>query len=1264
MTLWQKSPGVFTISPTLAVRTPNPVSASTDSVTFQVRNVGTTTESIFPTCLTSASVQCISHSLTGASFAPFDPVATDKVIFQTTATATGQFLEDEIRLVGGTKVAGGRYTFDVDRNTALSVSVTPDGGPALPRQENSLQTIPFTVTNTGTLAASFKLDVVGCSGSAFPSASTCVITSPAGGLTGSLAQNASSAVTVSFNTLNAGTSGTITLRARHVVDSTGVFDTGFSNINVVAAQRGVLVTAGLPSRTDTVNKANRTTLFTVQNIGGVTATYNITFSCTPSVLIFNCSASPSPVSSLGQGLTQNVTLTFSTGGSPGSGQITLTATDAADATVFSSATTNVTVVGTGAIALNTTPKGAQRNTAGAKPDTAVFKVKNVGGTAGTVNFAASCPSTLFTAACVPHISSVAIPSTDSALVRVPLFTAPFGTGLDTGTVRLIASASGAAPDTGTIRLTRVNAQALSANADSAFAGITVARDVCLALALPFDATAECGHLRLWHPLPSTRTLTTLRVPTMIYSSAQAHPYPTIPIDVLLPAGAVKPDSVELRTRINGTVKDTSRFLGADLLAGVARRAVAGYDASGDTTGIYSYALELTSFYGTSRFDATPLTGQLAVVNRGSSPYGAGWWLAGLELLLVQADSSRLWIGGDGSTRRYAKVATNTYVAAALDFPDTLRWDAPNNRYERRKRGGVRVRYNAQGNHIATLNRLGHTTTFFYGVTGSSPRLDSLTIPVPAGGPTLSYKFTYSAGRLTSVAAPPIGSTLRPTSFTINGSNQLVSITDPDTSLVQFGYDPTFFRRVASRTDRRSVVTTFAFDSAHNVSLGQLTMESGKPPIPVNIRSLAIQGFGVLPGAVNRFVDTSLVYVLHDGPRPISEVGDTTRFYLDRYGAPKRIVDALGNTTRLSRTDTRFPTLVTSLQRANGHLLNATYDARGNLNRSIDVGGNIVGSTDTTTYTWHQTWDVLTSVKTPNDSLVAFGIDAASGNRLSQSYFFAGMVFNFTYHTGTGLIATTKSPVVSRADSIFYDALGNLFRTKTPKGYVSEWFRDAIGRDTVTTTPIDTTGSPGRISTYTTYDIVSQVRTTQTSAPARPYTLVSAPASVRPVVAETVTVVRTYDREGNVRTIQTLPSGDSVDVNALESFTYDNAGRVLTRQRGSGPVQFTYDQSGNTIVQRYRGNFDVTERYDALNRRIERIVPERLYAAETCGGFPAGPISGSGASCLMRFPYTLTMPAAGCGFRRTPARSRMMQWVIWCGRTMPMRALGADTHSMG
>lgn len=203
LTLWQKAPGVFAISPTLAVRTPNPVSASTDSVTFQVRNVGTTTESIFPTCLTSASVQCISHSLTGASFAPFDPVATDKVIFQTTATATGQFLEDEIRLIGGTKVAGGRYTFDVDRNTALSVSVTPDGGPALARQENSLQTIPFTVTNTGTLAASFKLDVVGCSGSAFPSPSTCVITSPSGGLTGSLAQNASSAVTVSFNTLNA-----------------------------------------------------------------------------------------------------------------------------------------------------------------------------------------------------------------------------------------------------------------------------------------------------------------------------------------------------------------------------------------------------------------------------------------------------------------------------------------------------------------------------------------------------------------------------------------------------------------------------------------------------------------------------------------------------------------------------------------------------------------------------------------------------------------------------------------------------------------------------------------------------------------------------------------------------------------------------------------------------------------------------------------------------------------------------------------------------
>jgi len=132
LTLWQKAPGVFTISPTLATLPSNPFSASTGSASFQVRNVGTTTETLFPTCLTSASVQCTSHSLTGISFAPFDPVATDNVSFSTTATATGQFLEDEIRLSNGTKVASGRYTFDVVRNPRSSSRSLPTAGPRWP----------------------------------------------------------------------------------------------------------------------------------------------------------------------------------------------------------------------------------------------------------------------------------------------------------------------------------------------------------------------------------------------------------------------------------------------------------------------------------------------------------------------------------------------------------------------------------------------------------------------------------------------------------------------------------------------------------------------------------------------------------------------------------------------------------------------------------------------------------------------------------------------------------------------------------------------------------------------------------------------------------------------------------------------------------------------------------------------------------------------------------------------------------------------------
>jgi hypothetical protein len=84
------------------------------------------------------------------------------------------------------------------------------------------------------------------------------------------------------------------------------------------------------------------------------------------------------------------------------------------------------------------------------------------------------------------------------------------------------------------------------------------------------------------------------------------------------------------------------------------------------------------------------------------------------------------------------------------------------------------------------------------------------------------------------------------------------------------------------------------------------------------------------------VDTARVYTKLDGPRPASNAHDTTAFHLDRWGAPVRIRNALGQTTELARGEPRFPALATRVRTHTGRVTRAVYDARGNLAAAIEA----------------------------------------------------------------------------------------------------------------------------------------------------------------------------------------------------------------------------------------------------------------------------------------------------------------------------------------
>jgi len=765
--------------------------------------------------------------------------------------------------------------------------------------------------------------------------------------------------------------------------------------------------------------------------------------------------------------------------------------------------------------------------------------------------------------------------------------------------------------------------------DSLNAGTAVDRSLCLAFALVPDAASECADLRVTHALPASMSKGSVQVPTLLYNSAVAHPYPVVRTDVRYTSGT-RPDSIEAILKVNGVERRRGMWSGATMTTNVPRRLALGYDAipsgTGDSTGIYPYTLDIAAYVGGAKGTTTTVSDTLALVNRSASRMGPGWWLSGLEQLFPHSDGSLLWVGGDGSARRFASAGSNQWVAAPLTFPDTIR--LASGVYTRFAKHGVRIRFNSQGNHIATVRRIGDSTVFRYGVTGSTPQLDTVT--------TLSgqkYVFHHPSGTLDSVTAPSAAGTTRRTRFTrAGGTGTITSITDPDTKVVSFGYHGTYPRRMTSRTDRRSTTTTFSYDAGWKVSQSSVAMST----VPDLVDQFTVaETRGLVAGSgLSALADTALAYTRHDGPR--SDVGDSTRFFLDlRFGAPRRMVDALGNATTLRRDSPTLPALVTRVQRANGHVQLARYTPRGNLAVLVDSGGIVAGQRDSTRYVWNAAFDVVERIVPPLGDSLTRSIDSNNGNILWQEdRRGSGSRVTFSYETAAGgsrgLLRAITYPNAA-VDSFTYDAWGNLRRSRTPIGIVTRIERDNLGRDTLTITPITAGDS---LFHRKAFDLVDQVtRETRVGKNTLNYSL-SGSGLTRDTSAlrnDTLITQYYYDNEGNRTAVISSTSAFVTNVSTDESTMYDRAHRPTSITTGLGTQTFTYDPAGNVTAHGYASGASVSQTYDALNRLTRRVLPAVDEIQRRCQGFPSGPLSdgGVGPACNMAFPY---YPNNGTGYR--------------------------------
>jgi RHS repeat-associated protein len=739
-------------------------------------------------------------------------------------------------------------------------------------------------------------------------------------------------------------------------------------------------------------------------------------------------------------------------------------------------------------------------------------------------------------------------------------------------------------------------------------GTTVRRDRCLTVGLARDASYECGDLRLAYEFPAVRTMNRDRTLVWTYNSGHARPHPVVKTWYRTPYTGPSPYrvagtlSIRTDTAAGSWTVVASDTADADAWTrGQAGLLALGFDVIGtlgDTanwTGIYPYRM-IWEHVGS---DTVELEGELVIVDRSDSPYHPGGWLAGVEQLVELDDGRILWVGGDGSTSVYGGGSGSS--GPLVDGLDSLLatssgWERP--LYP----GGGWIRFDSLGRHVETEDRVGNVTTFRY--VGSSLAIDTIVLPdygaAASERPDVTLEYNELPGDVESFVVR-----IQPAVYQANPADRDFFVVERDDDVItvdplgrQYYLDGQ--NRIDLSRDANGVFQRFAYSN------GRLT-RSARAVQPDSIIhefrpdvEMALDWKASGPAPVGGGGGAATLW---DGPR--ADVADTTLFWTNRYGGPDRIVNALGDTTRLDSPKNgpaaRWPGLVARVEEPNGRVIRAAYDpVHANLLAVTDSGRCVGGACAVTRYSWSSRnggFQVLDTVTQPDGHYKAYTYDAFNGNVLTQrDNRGAPSQVSFSYTAGGELMDSVDGPLTP--PTVFeYSNYGNLERITSPAGYVTTILHDARGRDTLVVSPLD--GVRTRRDSRQ-HDTFNNPLRTWSFGPRMPQ-----PGVGDSIPADTLRVDYAYDDEQNLIRVERRPYplskrdtmvAHTVDDVVTTTFAYDGANR-LVKKVDAGVVDSTaYDPAGNP-VRVVKGATIVLE-YDALNRLTKRTVPGRSFVADS------------------------------------------------------------------
>ena len=598
-----------------------------------------------------------------------------------------------------------------------------------------------------------------------------------------------------------------------------------------------------------------------------------------------------------------------------------------------------------------------------------------------------------------------------------------------------------------------------------------------------DGCATCASATTAYSTPAFFANGTALSTTLRYSSELAKPTGYVEVDVKVSANTV-PTRLRIRLRrANGTFVTLSNTSTEAFVLGdtAAVRLAAQYDASGDATGVSTYDVLVTAFYGSDDSTTTISGVRVLTQNASASPYGRGWAVVGDERIHRQTDGSLLLADGTGGLSYFAAGScggtpwTCSYTAPAGDFSTLVRrvrrWTT-DTIWVRTDRGGGTTEWNNAGLLLSHMDRWANESRIERMSTGDGTRIYRVKQETDVGGTAVTKYTTFAyngtTGKLSSITLPDS----RQSTFTVAGgtNGELTGAVDPDgVAALAASYSAGALVGIAGRD---TATTTLVYDSLSQ--LGRLISPSAR-----------IEGDTLARDTT--FISSQrslLVYTqakaLADGARAANRVDSV---FL-------RVTNAKGTATTTWGHVSGGPTQV--LTRSSANKRDSTLFTYNGSHQLSSVTPSGQGGTE---YGWSGAL-LLNGLDVASGSLVQYEyttfdqLDSVRVNGKTQAkYFYSGSrlapdsvrtysikVTRFTYdsrgrtltvkdaanatvtttyettHANAASVARTASGVATSTASTTYDGSGRPQIVTDPLGRLFKTYRDALNRDTLQIAP--------------------------------------------------------------------------------------------------------------------------------------------------------------------------------------------------------------------